>query len=137
MKKKAIGLLLICLFAFSSTAFATNWVLVKKSTHPGATQYDNIDSDTVVKDGNILMFWISHKIVWSRKTDIIMVKTEVSLTEPRQYRSLEFFSFVNGKETNHTTTPAKFSDPDIKDFTDMALKYVKEGKDDGSIPTPP
>lgn len=136
MKKSVICLLgLLVLLLLSGTVFATSWILVKQYHLTGAIVYEYIDSDTVVQNGDNLIFWKVQNIVWPKRVDAFMSKIEVTLTDPRQYRELESDRYKNGQPFGQNTTPSRFSVASkIKDDIETALKYAKEGQDTGQKP---
>jgi hypothetical protein len=135
MKKIVICLLGLVLFLLSTTAFATNWVLLKQYHLTGAKVYEYIDSDSVVQNGDSLFYWKVQNVVWPKRVDAFMSKIEVTLTDPRQYRELESYRYKNGQPFGQNMKPTRFSIASkIKEDIDMALQYAKEGQDAGQIP---
>jgi len=66
MKKRVIILLLLCFFIMSSTALATNWVLVERFSdknsaiviwNEGVPSTYYIDSESVVNNAGTVVFW--------------------------------------------------------------------------------
>jgi hypothetical protein len=123
VKKRLAWLLVLCLVILSNTAFAANWVYVCKDDVFGFPVY--IDSETVVKDGNKLIFW--WEIVETDKTKNVW-KIEATLASPRMYRNIYDWG---------TSGWAKvLAGSDYDKAITAALKYAKEGKDSGQKPTP-
>lgn len=97
MKKRFACLLFLFLFMVSNTAFATNWVYIARGYENDCNIY--IDTDTVVKNGELIKYW--ELIVLDREEDIefidgvkkIMVQYEAKWTSPRKYRDLQVYYF--------------------------------------------
>ncbi len=135
MKKRFICLMVLCLFILSNTAFATSWVLVQSYNSMGVKAYTYIDPDSVLPTDNGIIFWYASKIIKGGTAKV--QKIETSQTN-HQIRFLETYQYVRGELKSHITTPSPFyDDANFKDEITMALKYVKEGKDNDSTPTPP
>jgi len=129
MKKRIIILSLLCLFILSSTAFATNWVLISKGMF-GMSDY--LEADNVAKNDNLLLFWykFNDRGVWK------VYKEEENLTTD-QYRHLEVYYFHGSQISKQFLTPTAYhSDSGIKNIINMALKYAKDGTDIGTVPNP-
>lgn len=141
MKRKIICLMLLCLFILPNTAFATNWVYFGKDIATGlGTEY--IDADSVTKDGDKLIYWTL--ITYDKLTSYYgyTSKYEVMLSPPRKYKILEVHYYLIDKKEDTMFTPSNDTswDNTTKDDDreiDTALKYAKEGKNNGQLPSLP
>lgn len=138
MKKRVVCLMVLCLFILSNTAFATNWVLVKRTNIMGWVLEQYVDADNVVQKDGVLRFWYVEKLIKPLGAQQKVHKIE-DVTANHQYRILETHFFVNGKfQRSKTDKPSDYQDEaKFKEPLDTALKYVKDGSDIGSVPTPP
>jgi len=128
MRKRIVCLIVLCLFAFANTAFATNWIYVGNIVLGDFY----IDADTAVRSGNTLFFWERLDTLDLDTGNEIqeLTKFEIKLTKPRQYRWLELRTYdrVTGK-TKYDNKPSEFRtfedgcslDMDVK----VALKYAR------------
>lgn len=134
MKGKIIRLLLVSLFLLSGTVFAANWVYVAGDSNTDLY----IDSDTVSKNGNSLIFWDLLIFDQSSSGGIkkIMTKYEAKLSSPRMWMQLAFHAYDSNNQENHNNQivnsyewdqieAGSNSDKEI----DVALSYAKEGQD--------
>jgi len=139
VKKRIICLLVLALFIFSNTAFATNWVFAYELLNIGDKTY--IDSDSAIKFDGKLVFW-ELSIKKEPEFDIVkaMRKIEATLKQPREYQPVEvYYYYTDGREEKSSgrlwggDVPAgSYIDKAIN----VALKYAKEGKDTGVKPKP-
>jgi hypothetical protein len=147
MKRHTIFLLLLAMLLFTNTVFAANWSFVGRTSREnpfnltGATYNDYIDKNSVCKGGDILIFW--HKQLFDKEDgasgETTLTKNETNLSTQKT-RVLATYTYdSNGKETSHDTDPSnwikyqKGSDFDRK--ISVSLRYSKESKDTGVIPT--
>lgn len=144
MNRKVIGLVLLIMLSFTSSAFATNWVLYDRLDDGFLGTNWFIDADSVVKDGSKLFFWTT--AVYDKPPLMVnekpIDKYEASLSLPMQFRRIETHQYKDNKEIEwvKSTTPEKWEPVTEKNFKleiDTALKYAKEGKDTGQRPTLP
>jgi len=144
MKRRVICLVLVCLFTLSNTAFATTWGYVGKGRAFSYNIIEYVDKDTVVKNGNKVIYWVLQIF---EKPDVIgtkkeIWKCEVITSDPRHIRTLENYCYdANGHEIYHDITMGAFNPVDDNELLNrelaFALKYAREGKDDGQKPTLP
>lgn len=147
MKRHTIFLLFLAMILCSNTAFAANWSFVGRTSKEnslnltGTTYNDYIDKNSVRKNGDTLIFW--HKQLFDQEDgdsgEMTLTKNEANLSTQKT-RVLATYAYDStGKETSHDTDPAnwikyqKGSDFDHK--ISASLRYAKEGKDTGIIPT--
>jgi hypothetical protein len=145
MKRKIVCLILLIMLSFTSSVFASNWVFYVRDDDGfiGTNWY--IDADSVVKDGSKLFLWTG--AVYDKPPSMVkqkvMAKYEASLSPPMQFRRLETHQYDSTNkelEWGKDTTPEKWqpvTEKDMKLEIDTALKYAKEGKDNGQLPSLP
>jgi hypothetical protein len=139
------------IFILSNTAFATNWVYVTKNSLWGMTTSYYVDADSVIKNNSTIIYWV---LAVNDTPDPAMgvkryiEKVEALPQDPRKTRTLEQHEYGAKGEiiieypTSDETRNGKFFLVFVKGSPldmeiDVALKYAKEGKDDGQIPTLP
>ena len=136
MKKRMICLLVVALFIFSNTAFATNWVWVGKTEASEAFPVINsyLDADSVLKNGDTVIFWRLYVLDKPYKGYTrFLYQAEGTLTDTRSVRDLQIYDYDADKnETveatspgeNKTVPPGSLWDSEIN----AALKYAKESQ---------
>ena len=149
MRKKIICFVLVFLSLAPNVVFATNWVYVERYSDPidrrvqifGTPFTEFVDADNVYKDGNSLFFWekeVYDKLM--RSTKIRFVKWEVNQSN-QNYRVVEYQDLDSSNhEIITNNAPSEWgkilSREPINNRIEIALKYVKKGKDPGMKPTP-
>ena len=143
MKKRIACLLFLCLYAFSSSVFAANWIFVTRGG-PGAVIPDSqgfIDADSVAKNDDLLIFWdkFSYKNV-SNEQKIRITKHEVNLSNGSG-RVLEYYVYdAGGKEIDSKTTSGSWDKYDPGSYMGLvvnaALPYAQKTPISGSKPGP-
>ena len=142
MNRKIVCLVLLLMFSFTTTTFATNWVFFEKVPNMfQSTSSQYIDGDSVFKDGNKLTYW-SLEVLDKPQSHYAkaMMKLEVNLASPSKLRVLENYSYnVKNLEVYKDTTVTAWENasPKYDKEISFALKHAKEGKDTGIKPTVP
>ena len=121
------------------TVFGTKWVEI-----PGTSGTSYIDAGSVVKQGNILIFWRLdvytgpggqyHGVVVAKS----LMKAEIDLRVPRKNRLILTVNF----DANDQQIAAPYYNPESRwlpvpgqcPTLDLALSYAKERQDTGAIP---
>ena len=131
MKKRIIGLLLLCLFTLSSTAFAATWVYAMRDDRTYHCDV-YIDSDKIEKNDRTIIFWML--VILDRPNGSgekkIMIKTEATLTLPRNTRDLDLYTYdSDNRQLNHDNSPPKWyqAPPGSLSYgaAEAALRYAK------------
>ena len=137
MAKKICYLLPVSLFLWSGIIFAANWVFFAEGNNPPYGNCDTyVDQDSVVKNGNDVVFWeqdILDKIDQTGGKKYFF-KIEAVTSNPRQYRLLEYdIDDTYGKVIYFNTTPAKFNPVNQRydQEIDFALRCAKAEQDAG------
>ena len=131
-RKRILVFLMLFLFMFANTVFATNWVYYNNFSE--GRSY--IDTETVYRSGNTLYFWelaMYDKDTydgWYLAGDRVTIKYEVKLTNPRTMRELEFHDYdSNNVEFWSGNTPTNWWTVNSGSFDDglinLALKYAR------------
>jgi len=131
-RKRILVILMLFLFVFANTAFATNWVYYNNFSE--GRSY--IDTETVNRTGNTLYFWelaMYDKDTydgWYLAGDRVTIKYEVKLNNPRAMRELEYHDYDSKNvEFWSGTTPTDWWNVYTGDFFDgminLALRYAK------------
>jgi len=134
--KKTLCFLALSLVIFSNAAFAANWQWVAKNeaTEEFPVLNSYIDADSVVKNGDTVIFWRLYVLDKPYKGyAMFLYQAEGNLTEPRQIRDLQIYDYDVGRtETVEATSPgeSKAIPPgSLWDFEiTAALKYAKESQ---------
>jgi hypothetical protein len=130
-----------------TAALLRNWVFIKEVSllsSGGAVYFStetHVDSDTVVKKGNTVTFWVFRNSI-SGPFKSSLYRYEVKLTKPRKWRTLEFYQYdSNNQEIDRHTEPEEWEKVEADDRDDMlidaALKYAREGQVTGQKPALP
>lgn len=98
MKKFGVlTLLLLCLAVWHGSAAASQWMYVERleGTRMGScTEY--MDAESVVRNGSRLIYWTLWQLDepgGNRQVKKVLWKKEVSLHDPKNERTLEFYQF--------------------------------------------
>jgi len=139
MKKSMICGLGLLLFLLGGTVFAANWVYIRSDQGIDGSIKVYIDTESVVKNGNDLMYW--GYALWSQPIGNVKgeeTKYEVQLAYPRQYREVEVYDIdVNNniKKNLDFSYPGNWYQVTSNVYNqeiDFALQYAKEGQDAGA-----
>jgi hypothetical protein len=131
-----------------TAALLRNWVYVKEVSllsSGGAVYFStetHVDSDTVVKKGNTITFWVLRMHGRGGPFMRSLHRYEVKLTRPRKWRTLEFYQYdSNNQEIDRHPTPGEWEEVEAGDRADIlidaALKYAREGQATGQKPALP
>ena len=141
MKKKIICLMMFCLFVLSNIAFATTWVFITRII--GDPSYnDYIDSSTVEKNNNILIYWNSGIFDTPASNGVkkFICKNEVNLNNnPIMWRALESYSYdSNNQEISRTLVPGVWFEAKIGGYAyqeiNVASGYIKGSPNKPTLP---
>ncbi|MRR17407.1 MAG: hypothetical protein EG826_13215 [Deltaproteobacteria bacterium] len=145
MIKKTLSIIFLCFLITSSEVFAANWIHTGKSSHAGEPVNDYIDSDSVVTNGDTIIFW--SLTVWEKPDMFIGAKLELQKWEAkqkRQGRALEIYRYDANKKLIHSIPSIKsnsFTSYDANSpgakMIEAAFKNAKAGKDSGQKPALP
>lgn len=145
MKKTIMLIIFLYILMLTNMAFAANWIHVDKSSIAGEPVNDYVDSDSVSKNDDTIIFW--RLIVWEKPDMFIGAKLELqkwAAKQIRQGKTLEKYTYDSNKKliSSHSniksTSFTSFNEnaPGGK-IIEAAFKYAKEGKDSGQKPTLP
>lgn len=131
MKKKVVAMALLTLLLLTSTAFATNWIFVKKVDQLGMTFY--FDTDSAYKNSDTVTFWSLG--IWDRvRSDGVkkgMIRYEATLSTPRYYRQIEGYLYDDkNNELQHDANLREWqrvssTGSAIEKLIDFAFTYAK------------
>jgi len=133
---------------FTNKAFASNWSFVGRTSKDdnlnlfGATYTEYIDKSTAKKNGDNLIFWSKQQFDKDDEDsgEMILTKNEVTFSIQKA-RTLATYEYnYQGKETSHNTEPSGWlrynKGSQFEQKILIALRYAKDGKDTGAMPTP-
>jgi hypothetical protein len=125
-----------------TAALLRNWVYIKEVSPSGkggdacfilgCLGDTYVDSDTVVKNGNTVTFWIFRNHI-RKPFKSSLHRYEAKLKRPRKIRTLEFYYYdFNNQEIERHPTPEEWVKVETRDrddiLIDAALKYAREGQ---------
>ena len=141
MKKISLVLGALFLIMFASTACAANWQYFTRTDFGGGCVV-YVDTDSVVRDGTALTFWILEifdTTYTGSNVKKLLMKEEVRLESPRMLRGTESHTYDSkGQFIDKNSTPDAWMQVPAGCYADIminfALKYARDGHDSGQVP---